>query len=384
MKAGLQVLLERLLEVVKNRRVGVVTNQTGVTGDMRHIADVLHESPKVELVALFGPEHGIRGDVQDGLAIESYVDERTGLSVYSLYGEARKPASEMLSSIDVLLFDIQDVGARYYTYAYTMSYVMEAAAEVGIPFVVLDRPNPINGVSVEGNILDPKFKSLVGRYPIPVRHGMTVGELATLFNVEHGIDSDLEVIGMEGWSRDMWFDQTGLVWVQPSPNIPTLDTAVVYPGMCLLEGTNVSEARGTTKPFELAGAPWVESSRLIDELRSRSIPGVLFRQAYFTPAFSKYSGKGCNGVQLHVTNRCLFKPFETGLHLLDAIRRLHADKFEWIKKESGSGYSFDMLAGTDRIRRQLCDGVPVTDIVDGFKEELAEFMELRRECLLYD
>lgn len=384
MKAGLQVLLERLFEVVKNRRVGVVTNQTGVTGDMRHVADVLHESSKVELAALFGPEHGIRGDVQDGLAIESYVDERTGLPVYSLYGEARKPTSEMLSSIDVLLSDIQDVGARYYTYAYTMSYVMEASAEIGIPFVVLDRPNPINGVSVEGNILDLEFRSFVGRYPIPVRHGMTMGELATLFNVEHGIDSDLEVVRMEGWSRDMWFDQTGLTWVQPSPNIPTLDTAVAYPGMCLLEGTNVSEARGTTKPFELAGAPWVDSSRLIDELRSRSIPGVLFRQAYFTPAFSKYSGKGCSGVQLHVTDRSLFKPFGTGLHVVDSFRRLRADKFEWVKKESGSGYSFDMLAGTDRIRRQLCEGVPVTDIVDGFREELAEFMELRRECLLYD
>lgn len=384
MKAGLQVLLERSFEVVKNRRVGVVTNQTGVTGDMRHIADVLHENPKVELVALFGPEHGIRGDVQDGLPIGSCEDERTGLPVYSLYGEARKPTSEMLSSIDVLLFDIQDVGARYYTYAYTMSYVMEAAAEVSIPFVVLDRPNPIDGVSVEGNILDAKFKSFVGRYPIAVRHGMTVGELAALFNVEHGIDSDLKVMRMEGWSRDMWFDQTGLMWVQPSPNIPTLDTAVVYPGMCLLEGTNVSEARGTTKPFELAGAPWVDSSRLIDELRSRSIPGVLFRQAHFTPAFSKYSGEGCSGVQLHVTDRSLFKPFETGLHLVDAIGKLHADKFVWVKRGSGCGYSFDMLAGTDMIRRQLCEGVPVTDIVDGFKEELAEFMELRRECLLYD
>ena len=384
MKAGLQVLLEISFEVVKNRRVGLVTNQTGVTGDMRHIADVLYESPKVELVALFAPEHGIRGDVQDGLAIESCVDVRTCLPVYSLYGEARKPAREMLSSIDVVLFDIQDVGARYYTYAYTMSYVMEAAAEVGIPLAVLDRPNPINGVSVEGNILDPEFRSFVGRYPIPVRHGMTMGELATLFNVEHGIDSDLKVMRMEGWSRDMWFDQTGLIWVQPSPNIPTLDTATVYPGMCLLEGTNVSEARGTTRPFELAGSPWVDSSRLIAELRSRNIPGVLFRQAYFTPVFSKYAGKGCSGVQLHVTDRSLFKPFETGLHLVDAVRRLHPDKFEWVKRQPGSGYSFDMLAGTDRIRRQLSEGVPVTEIVDGFKAELSEFMELRRECLLYD
>jgi uncharacterized protein YbbC (DUF1343 family) len=382
-KVGFQVLLEGLFEFIKNKRVGLVTNHTGVTGDMRHITDVLHESPKAQLAALFGPEHGIRGDVQNGLAIESYVDERTSLPVYSLYGEAEKPTTEMLSGIDILVFDIQDVGARYYTYSSTMSCAMEAAADAEIPFVVLDRPNPVNGTSVEGNVLDPTFKSFVGRYPIPVRHGLTVGELAALFNAEYAVNADLEVVRMEGWHRDMWFDETGLTWVQPSPNIPTLDTAIVYPGTCLLEGTNVSEGRGTTKPFEQVGAPWIDSPRLTAELRSRTLPGVLFRQTHFTPASSKYSRENCGGVQLHVTDRRLFRPFETGLHVVDAIGGLHPETFGWVKNRSGSGYYFDLLAGTNKIREQLSAGVPVSRIVDGFQEELSEFADLRKEYLLY-
>jgi len=345
---------------------------------------VLYESPETKLTALFGPEHGIRGDLQGGLAAESYTDGRTGLPVYSLYGRTKKPTMDMLSNVDVLLFDIQDVGTRYYTYIYTMSYAMEAAAEAGIPFVILDRPNPINGISVEGNILNPEFKSFVGRHPIPVRHGMTVGELAMLFNVEYGIEADLEVVRMQGWLRDMWFDETGLIWVQPSPNIPTLDTAIVYPGTCLLEGTNVSEGRGTTKPFELAGAPWIDSSKLSAELQSRELKGVLFRQAHFTPTFSKYRGERCSGVQVHVTERHDFKSFETGLHIVDAIRKLHPDRFEWTKPKSGSRYYFDTLAGTDKIRKQLCDGACVRDIIDGFQEELSKLVEIRKNYLLYD
>jgi uncharacterized protein YbbC (DUF1343 family) len=383
-KVGVEVLSRRSFEIIKDKRVGLVTNQTGVTESLRHIADVLYESPETRLTALFGPEHGIRGDLQGGLAVEFYTDGRTGLPVYSLYGETKKPTMDMLSNVDVLLFDIQDVGARCYTYIYTMSYVMEAASEAGIPFIVLDRPNPINGISVEGNILNPEFKSFVGRYPIPVRHGMTVGELAMLFNVEHKIDADLKVVRMEDWLRDMWFDETGLIWVQPSPNIPTLDTAIVYPGTCLLEGTNISEGRGTTKPFELLGAPWIDSSKLIAELRSRKLPGALFRQAYFTPTFSKYCGERCGGVQFHVTERHIFRPFETGLHIVDAIRKLRPDRFEWTKPKSGSRYFFDTLAGTDKIRKQLCEGSSVSEIIDGFQDELSRFMEMRRNYLLYD
>jgi uncharacterized protein YbbC (DUF1343 family) len=383
-KTGAEVLPRRSFEIIKNKSVGLVTNHTGVTESLRHIADVLHKSSEVKLTTLFGPEHGIRGDLQAGHVVESYTDGRTGLPVYSLYGETKKPTMDMLGNVDVLLFDIQDVGARYYTYIYTMSYAMEAASEAGIPFIVLDRPNPINGVSVEGNILNPEFKSFVGRYPIPVRHGMTVGELAMLFNVGHGIEADLKVVRMEDWLRDMWFDETGLTWVQPSPNIPTSDTAIVYPGTCLLEGTNVSEGRGTTKPFELLGAPWIDSSKLIAELRSRELPGALFRQAYFTPAFSKYCRERCSGVQVHVTERDTFRPLETSLHIVNAIGRLHPDRFEWTKPESGSRYYFDTLAGTDRIRKELCKGSSVSEIVDGFQDELSRFMEIRRNCLLYD
>jgi len=383
-KAGVEVLSRRSFEIIKDKRVGLVTNQTGVTESLRHVVDILYESPEIKLTALFGPEHGIRGDLQDGHVVESYADRRTGVPVYSLYGETKKPTMDMLSNVDVLLFDIQDVGARYYTYIYTMSYAMEAAAEAGIPFIVFDRPNPINGVSVEGNILNPEFKSFVGRYPIPVRHGMTVGELAMLFNVEYGIEADLKVVRMEGWLRDMWFDETGLVWVQPSPNIPTLETATVYPGTCLLEGTNVSEGRGTTRPFELFGAPWIDSSGLIAELRSGKLPGALFREAYFTPAFSKYSGQRCSGVQVHVTERDAFRPFETGLHIVDAVRKLHLDRFEWAKPESGSRYYFDVLLGTDKIRKQLCDGSSVKEVIEGFQEELSGFMGMRKNYLLYN
>ncbi|MFB0504203.1 MAG: exo-beta-N-acetylmuramidase NamZ domain-containing protein [Candidatus Bathyarchaeia archaeon] len=383
-KAGVEVLTRRSFEIIKGKRVGLVTNQTGVTESLRHVADVLYESPEIKLTALFGPEHGIRGDLQGGHVVESYADGRTGVPVYSLYGETKKPTMDMLSNVDVLLFDIQDVGARYYTYICTMSYAMEAASDSGIPFIVLDRPNPINGVSVEGNILNPEFKSFVGRYPIPVRHGMTVGELAMLFNAEYRIEADLKVVRMEGWLRDMWFDETGLVWVQPSPNIPTLETAIVYPGTCLLEGTNVSEGRGTTKPFELLGAPWIDSSKLTAELRSRRLPGALFRQAHFTPAFSKYRGERCSGVQVHVTERDTFRPFETALHIVDAVRRLNLDRFEWAKPESGSRYYFDTLAGTDKIRKRLCDGSSVSEMIDGFQEELSAFMEMSKNYILYN
>jgi len=384
-EVGAEVLLHESFNFIKGKRVGLVTNQTGVIGNLRHIADVLYEAPEVKLTALFGPEHGIRGDVQDALSIESYIDERTGLPVYSLYGETRKPTAEMLSNIDVLLLDLQDVGARYYTYLYTMSYAMMAAAEAGIKFVVLDRPNPINGVSVEGNILELRFRSFVGQYPIPVRYGMTIGELAMLFNGEYGIDADLTVIKMNNWRRDMWFDDTGLIWVQPSPNIPTLEAATVYPGTCLLEGTNVSEGRGTTKPFEVFGAPWMDCAKLTAELASRDLQGVLFRQAYFIPTFSKYRGERCCGVQVHVTDRRIFKPFETGLHIIDAINRIHPDEFEWIKPKPGSRhYYFDLLVGTDRIREQLQEGLPVERIIEGFQDELSSFMEVRRDYLLYD
>lgn len=383
-RTGLDILLEKPSELLNNKRVGFVTNHTGVTKDLKHIVDVLYQHPDTNLAALFAPEHGIRGDATS--AIESYSDENTGLPIFSLYGKTYKPTMEMLGNLDVLMFDIQDVGVRFYTYIWTMSYGMESAAEVGLPFVVLDRPNPINGISVEGNILDLKFKSFVGRYPIPLRHGMTVGELAMLLNAEFSINADLTVVRMKNWSRDMWFDDTGLIWVQPSPNMSTLDTAIVYPGTCLFEGTNVSEGRGTTKPYEWIGAPWINSMKIAADLNSRKLPGVIFRAVYFTSTSSryKYPGEMCGGVQVHVVDRKIFKPIETGLHMIAAIRRLYPDRFQWREPRPGeTQLPFDKLAGTDKIRLQLEKDLPVSEIVEDWQKELAVFMEKRKTYLLY-
>lgn len=384
-RTGLDVLLSKMPSILKNRKVGLITNPTGVTRNLKHVADVFHEHPDIKLVALYGPEHGLRGDFGEGQFVKSYVDERTGLQVHSLYGPTEKPSPEMLGNVDVLVFDIQDAGARFFTYISTLSYAMKAAAEVGIPFIVLDRPNPINGVSVEGNILDPKFKSFVGLHPIPIRHGMTVGELAQLFNEESKIKADLTVVKMKNWHRNMWYDETGLIWVQPSPNIPTLDAATVYLGTCFFEGTNVSEGRGTTKPFELIGAPWIDGVKLSSELNSKKeLPGVLFRTAYFSPAFSKYTREPCCGVQVHVINRAVFKPVETSLHMITAIAKLHPNHFQWIKPQPDQPHYFDLLAGTNRIRRMLERGVLVEEIVGGWLKELPQFIREREKYLLYN
>ncbi|MEM2892896.1 MAG: DUF1343 domain-containing protein [Candidatus Bathyarchaeia archaeon] len=380
-RVGLEVLISSSYSPIMGMRVGLLTNQTGVTGDLRHCIDLLHGAPEVRLAALFSPEHGLWGDIQDAIPIESQIDGKTGLPIYSLYRGAEGSGMELPGDLDALLLDVQDVGVRYYTYIYTMSYAMEAASKAGVRFLVLDRPNPINGVALEGNILNPLFSSPVGRYPIPVRHGMTVGELALLFNEEFGIGADLEVIRMEGWSRELWYDETGLLWIQPSPNMPTLETATIYPGTCLLEGTNVSEGRGTTKPFEVIGAPWIDSSRLALELSGRRIPGALFRECSFTPTFSKYSQERCRGVQIHLRNRRIYKPFEAGLHIIDSILTLHPEDFEWVKK--GPYHYFDLLTGTDKIREALSRGTPVDDIVGGFQEELIDFAEMREGYLLY-
>lgn len=272
--AGVEVLLDEELDQLEGKNVGLITNPTGVDQELNSIVDTLHNHPDVNLVSLYGPEHGVRGSEQAGDYVEFYIDERTGLPVYSLYGETRKPTPEMLEGVDVLLFDIQDVGTRFYTYIYTMAYAMEAAAENDIEFMVLDRPNPIGGVSVEGPVLDPDYSSFVGLYPIPLRHGMTVGELALLFNDEFDIGADLSVVEMNGWERSDYYDDTPLEWVLPSPNMPTLDTAAVYPGAALIEGTNVSEGRGTTKPFELIGAPFIDGVDLAEQLNNAGLPGV--------------------------------------------------------------------------------------------------------------
>jgi uncharacterized protein YbbC (DUF1343 family) len=380
-RPGLDVLLTERLDLVMGKRVGLITNPTGVRADLTSGIDALHTQAGVTLAALFGPEHGVRGQAQAGEAVQSGTDPRTGVPAYSLYGNVRQPTAEMLRGIDILLFDIQDVGARFYTYIWTMVLAMQAAAKHGVPFVVLDRPNPIAGLAVEGPVLDRRFESFVGMYPIPVRHGMTVGELARLFNTEYGIGAELTVVPAKGWRRELWFDQTGLPWIMPSPNMPTLETATVYPGSAFIEGTSLSEGRGTTRPCVHNGAPWIAPSLWAAEPNARGLPGVRFRPAYFAPTFSKHAGQTCGGVQLHVTDRQAFRPVATGVHLLDAARRRWPERFQW--QQSGGSFSIDRLAGTDALRLALNRGVPPAEIIASWDEGARSFAQIRQKYLLY-
>ena len=380
-KAGVDILLRSPGEHLGGSKVGLITNPTGVTGDLVSTFDAFNGHPGVNLEAVFGPEHGARGDIQDALPVESRVDAATGLPVHSLYGDVRKPTPEMLEEVDTLVFDIQDVGARFYTYASTLTHALEAAAENGVSLAVLDRPNPVNGVDVEGNILEPGFASFVGLHPIPIRHGLTIGELARLAN--EGIGAELQVVTMEGWERGMWFDETGLPWVQPSPNLPTPDTATVYPGTCLFEGVNVSEGRGTTRPFEYIGAPWIDGARWAKTLNGLGLGGVRFRTCRFTPTFDKYHGEACGGVQVHVTDRDAYRPVETGLHMLSTALGLWPDEFQWLPPGDDGRRHFDLLAGTDKIRADLGRGEAVEEIVDGWRDGLEAYEERSEEFLLY-
>lgn len=373
---GVEVLLKEQKDLIKGKRVGLITNPTGVDQNLNSIVDLLHNDPDITLTALYGPEHGVRGAAQAGQYVEFYTDEVTGLPVYSLYGSTRKPTQEMLEDVDVLLFDIQDVGTRFYTYIYTMALAMEAAEEKGIPFIVLDRPNPLGGTKVEGPVLDPKFASFVGQYAIPLRHGMTVGELAKLFNKEFGINADLTVVEMNGWKRKSYYDETGLPFVLPSPNMPTLDTALVYPGAALIEGTNVSEGRGTTKPFELIGAPFINSTELAKELNALKLPGVIFRAASFTPSISKHSGKLSHGVQIHVTDRDAYQPVETGLHIVKTIHDMYPGQVTL------SAF-FNNLIGNSWISQGIKDGMTVDEMKARWEADLKEFNKVRNKYLLY-
>lgn len=382
-KLGVEVLLDEEKSLIEGKNVGLITNPTGVDQDLTSIVDLLHNDPDVNLTALYGPEHGVRGSAQAGEYVEFYTDEQTGLPVYSLYGQTRKPTPEMLEGIDVLLFDIQDVGTRFYTYIYTMAYAMEAAEENDIEFIVLDRPNPLGGEAVEGPVLNDEYSSFVGKYEIPLRHGMTVGELAKLFNTEFDIGADLTVVEMKGWDRDMYYDDTPLEWVLPSPNMPTLDTALVYPGAALIEGTNVSEGRGTTKPFELIGAPFINSTELAAELNELELPGVDFRAASFTPSFSKHKGDLTHGVQIHVTNKEEFKPVVTGLHLVKTIHDLYPEDFQFRAEYSNGISFFDYLVGNGWIRNAIKEGQSVEEMQKKWGEDLEGFKEVRENYLVY-
>lgn len=385
-RLGNEVLLSKMLDLLKGRKVGLITNYTGVNSQFVSTVELFHKHPEINLVALYGPEHGIRGEAQAGEKVTSYIDPETGLTVHSLYGETKKPTTEMLQGIDTLVFDIQDVGVRYYTYTSTLAYTMEKAAELGLEYIVLDRPNLVRGDIVDGHILQSEFSSFIGLYPIPIRYGLTIGELAMLFNVEFGIGAKLTVVPMEGWQRSMWGDETGLPWLAPSMGIPTPETAILYTGICFVEGTNLSEGRGTTQPFHLFGAPWVNGQELAAELNGLRLPGVHFRPTYFKPTTSKHQGVLCQGVQVHLLDRDLFKGSVVGLEILRVLKQLYPDQFEWFTftKDGILKYFIDLLWGTDEVRKRLDAGVSVHDLHEQWEQELAAFEATRQKYLLYD
>src|ERR1041385_5700985 len=319
-------------EKFRGARVGALLHPASVSSRLEHASQILErgDGKRRRLGALFGPQHGYLGQTQDNMIEwKSYEHPRLGIPVYSLYGECREPTASMLENLDVLLIDLQDVGARYYTFVWTMYLCLRACERHDLPIIVLDRPNPINGLTTEGPILDPAYGSFVGLHPLPVRHGRTIGELAQLFRDEAFPRCRLAVLPMKGWEREMWFNDTGLPWVMPSPNMPALKTATVYPGMCLLEGTNISEGRGTTRPLELFGAPFIDAESFVSELNQLQLPGAYFRAAWFQPTFQKFAGEMCGGAQLHVTARDLFKPFRTAIEIIRTIRRMFGESFAW-------------------------------------------------------
>ena len=378
-RPGVEVLLSDSLHLVRGRRVGLITNHTGIDAAGRSAIDRLHEHPEVDLVALFAPEHGMRGDVRGGDVIEGGTDSETGLPIHSLYGETRKPTPQMLEGLDALLFDMQDVGARYYTYASTMALAMEAAGEAGIPFLVLDRPNPIRGDVVQGNVLDPAFSTFVGMYPVPMRHGLTHGELARLFVGEFGIEVELYVVPADGWRRDMPFEETGLPWVPPSPNMPSVASALAYPGTCLFEGTPLSVGRGTDRAFQWVGAPWIDGPALADALNAYGFEGVRFAPVTFTPRGAldgKFDGQQVQGVVLEAGSTDYDAP-AVGVAMLVESYRMSGDRWSWRVAH------FDRLSGTDALRLGIERGASVAELTAGWAEQVAAFEALRAPYLIY-
>jgi uncharacterized protein YbbC (DUF1343 family) len=401
---GVEVFLQEHLAAFEGKRIGLLTHAAAVDRGLETSVELLGRNPRIRLVALYGPEHGVRGNFQAGEYVPFYFDEKLHLPVFSLYGQSMKPAVgmmknideymrsfdtdhggkrpgvEMIRDVDLIVCDLQDVGTRVYTYVATMAYTMQACAENGIGFVVLDRPNPIGGLVMEGPVLEyPRFSSPVGLYPVPLRHGMTMGELALLFNARFlERKANVTVIPMKNWRRRQWFDQTSLPWVPPSPNMPTLDTATVYPGQVFFEGTNLSEGRGTTRPFEVIGAPWIDGFDLARKMNQINLPGVRFRETWFTPAFSKFQGERCGGIQLHVVDRSLLRPFSVMLHLLRVIMDEYPKRFAFHPSY------FDQIMGTARVREALESGAGAERILALLEAGLRRFTELRKPFLLYD
>jgi uncharacterized protein YbbC (DUF1343 family) len=372
---------------LRGLRVGVVCNHASVDRGFVHIVDRLAASDDVTLTAIFGPQHGFRSDVQDNMIETPHRDDQSRrVPIYSLYSETREPTADMLKGIDVLLIDLQDIGARIYTYIYTMANCLRACGRHGVPVIVCDRPNPINGVDVEGQTLVPGYESFVGLFPIPMRHGMTIGELAGFFNRTFSLGATVDVARMEGWRREMYADATNLPWVMPSPNMPTLETAIVYPGTVLFEGTMLSEGRGTTRPFELVGAPWIEAERFAREMNALRLPGAYFRPAVFEPTFQKHAKTTCGGCQIHVTDREAFRPVLTGAALIQMFRRQNPDKFAWRQppyEYEHEKLPIDILAGSSTLREQIERGVAPADIADSWRDDEAAFRQARQPFLLY-
>jgi uncharacterized protein YbbC (DUF1343 family) len=388
----LRLGIERLIDgpdrdLITGQRIGLVCNPASVDSDLASIVDRMSAGGDWTLTAIFGPQHGFRSDLQENMIESPHAsDARRQIPIHSLYSETREPTADMLADVDVLVIDLQDVGTRIYTYIYTMANCLRAASRHGVRAVVCDRPNPIGGEQIEGATLDPAYTSFVGQFPIPMRHGMTIGELARLFNDHFGLHAAVDVVPMDGWRRSMYFDDTGLPWVLPSPNIPTLDTTIVYPGAVLFEGTMISEGRGTTKPFELIGAPWIDGDRFANEMNNRKLPGVYFRPVFFEPTFHKHAKATCGGCQVHVTDRATFRPVRVAVELIAEFHREGPTHFAW--RDPPYEYEhdkppIDILYGSDRLRRGIEAGESPSAIAAGWPRDEDAFSALRAKYLLY-
>jgi uncharacterized protein YbbC (DUF1343 family) len=384
---GIDRLLTSGRDLLSGRRIGLLCNPASVDAQFRHTADRIFQDSDLTLAALFGPQHGFRSDLQDNMVETPHAcDARRRVPVFSLYSDTREPTPEMLDRIDILVVDLVDVGTRVYTFIYTMANCMRAAGRRGIPVVVCDRPNPIGGEAIEGACLEEPWTSFVGQFPIPMRHGMTIGELARLFNGAFDLGADVTVMELEGWRRSMYQDETGLPWIIPSPNLPTLDSAIVYPGAVLFEGTRLSEGRGTTRPFEIIGAPWIDGDRLAEAMNARGLPGVHFRPVFFEPTFQKHARHSCGGCQLHVTNRRTFAPLRTAVELIEEFHHEDPRRFAW--REPPYEYEhekepIDILYGSDRLRRTLGAGDGVSTLIASWRPDEERFRRLRDQYLLY-
>jgi uncharacterized protein YbbC (DUF1343 family) len=384
---GVERLLSEKIDLLRGARIGLVCNQASVDHGFRHLADVFHQHPDLNLTALFGPQHGIRGDVQDNMIETGHaIDRTTGVPIYSLYSETREPTEEMLSDVDTIVVDLQDVGTRIYTFVYTLANCMRAAKKFGKKVIACDRPNPIGGSKVAGVVLDPACASFVGQFPIATRHGMTVCELGRVFNEHFAIGCDLECLTMLGWSRELWYDETNGPWVLPSPNIPTIDTTVVFPATVHLEGTQMSEGRGTTKPFEFAGAPYINADDFAAALAEFDFPGVYFRACGFMPTFQKHAGQACGGIQIHVTDREAFEPVLTGIAIVKTAFDMYGDHFRWKDPPYEYEYDrnpFDLISGTSKVREAIERGDSLDSIQASWETPLEGFRRLREQFLLY-